>query len=172
MPKTLPNFEDEYFSAVDQLIGVAFIEGNAVSAELRRGPSFNTWALREDWQGELADGISIFSQRNVQSPFYFTQKRLHLLAIGGDAIAVTTTCAGRPIQAGVLSSYEELSIFFDSVNQIFDDSYTARWIPAVRGRDALAVSFEKKSVFLPVSLSLSGDVVQMDMKEYIRFAEL
>lgn len=172
MPKTLPTFESGYFSAVDRLLAVAFVAEDAMSAELRRGPSLNTWALREKWNGELPNDVRIFNQRDVQSPFYFTQKRIHLLSIGTDAVAVTTTCAGRPIHAGVIGSSNEMSVFFGKVNQLFDDSYLARWVPAPRARDALVVSLEKKVVFLPVASSLGDDLVQMDMNEYVQFAEL
>lgn len=181
MPNVHREFSDEHFVLVDELLSVAFFPDVAVDgtagegrgvAELIRGPSFGVWTFRDGWQRDAPDDISMFNQKNVKSPFYFSQKHLHLMTLDSDAIAVMTTCAGRPLYAKVMGSREDLLVFFKQINQRFDDSYAARWIPAPRGQDALVVSHDEKSVFIPVVAGLGGELLEMNLDEYIQFARL
>lgn len=172
MPRTLIEFDDEHFTAVDALLANAFLPEGAEEAQLMRGPSFGTWALRDTWDGIVPDGVRMFDQRNRHSPFYFTQKHLHLVAVDENAVAITTSCAGRPIYASMIGSRAALAGFLQEISQRFNDDFLVRWVPAVRAKDALVMSFGPKNVFVPVAQGLSGEIVELELNAYLEFSGL
>jgi len=172
MPRTFIEFDDDHFTAVDTLLANAFLPDGLDQAELRRGPSFGTWALRDQWDGVMPENVRMFDQRNRRAPFYFTQKHLHLAVVGKNAVAITTTRAGRPIYANIISSHTALADFLKEINSRFNDDFLARWVPAARARDALAMSVGPKNIFVPVAQGLSGEIVQLELNAYLDFSGL
>jgi hypothetical protein len=172
MALSLEKMEDDYFTAVDDLLAVSFIRGDVDDVQLYRGPSFGVWALRDQWDGVISPQSAVFINTDGKSLFYFAQKKVHMLALDDVAIAVTTTCQGRPIYANEIGKRDALTKLLEAIDIRFNDEYTTRFVPASRGRDALAVSGNEEHHFILLSQNLRGSMETLTLEAFISFAEL
>lgn len=160
------------FEPLDHLLSIAFIHENENEADLFRGPTFGVWGLRNEWESSLNDESSYFNNYRKSSVFCFKNKHLHFAGINTKAIACMTACNGIPISATEVGSIDSFNTFLNEIDQGFDDSYFVRYIPAPRARDALALSSNERSIFIPIMSGVAGDLQQLSLQDYLTYSGL
>lgn len=155
---------------LESTISIAFAEDDDVEYDIFHGPIFSVWGIRDDWDKNTQQ--SLFSSRNRSSIFCFKFKHMHIVGLGNKAFKALTLSSGRPLSITEIGTIADINELIQRIDEKFDDNYFVRYIPAPRGRDALALTYGENNYFIPIKQWKETIERPMQLTEYIDYAEL